>query len=207
MCTYMCACECVCVRVSVLYGLRVCVRTYSTAREYLSAHRCIVRVRVRLTMVTIRAIPSRLYSAGPTISAAVCLILSDGDGQEITAIDNAIHSGVFPNAKRRRGVWHLVHQAIVKEFGSGAFDDENLQIVKAWCMQLARNTETEAEATESLAELRAWVGRNFDTVAHRSFLSSSSSKRAMLESSDDWNDDRSDDYDHEGAMMERSDDG
>ena len=107
------------------------------------------------------AIPSIL---GDSASAG-SVIISDGDGQEIIAIDDAIRSGIFPNATRLRCFWHLVHQALARIFGLGQYDSDQMQVVRLWLNELAYNVETEEEFEISYTKLQQWIEVNMDTGA------------------------------------------
>jgi len=100
---------------------------------------------------------------GERVLNVTATILSDGDGQEIDAIDAAIKDGPIVNATRKRCFWHLVHQALMKKFGNGSYDSDLFKTIRYWLNEFAQNVETESEYISSYAALKKWVRDNIDS--------------------------------------------
>ena len=62
------------------------------------------------------------------ILSKIRIVITDGDSQEFSQVDNAIES-VIPNAKRVRCGWHIVHKSFEKYIDT-TFPDISTSIVK-----------------------------------------------------------------------------
>ena len=75
----------------------------------------------------------------------VCLIVTDGDSQEYTQLDDAINV-IFTNAKRRRCGWHIVRNFDdAVRMGRNASQKVIADVVKNWLYSLMKDVETEDE--------------------------------------------------------------
>jgi hypothetical protein len=73
---------------------------------------------------------------GQTILSYVHLITSDGDDTLINVIDNAIKTGCFCNAVRRRCFWHMVNEKYTKLYGRKAIQDQSIGPTVLQCVKL-----------------------------------------------------------------------
>jgi hypothetical protein len=79
----------------------------------------------------------------------VKLIITDGDSQETTQIDNAIKANVYGGAMRRRCGWHIIEKGSTVHLRSsikGKKFQEIVSIMKIWVQEsLMKDVETEDE--------------------------------------------------------------
>lgn len=101
---------------------------------------------------------------GAPVCGAVTVIISDGDPNEIQAIDASIKLGLFPNAKRKRCFWHLAYQELAKTFGVGTFDSLEMSVIRRWLNELAYTVEKKEQFQISSTALVHWIRDNYDVT-------------------------------------------
>ncbi|KAG7348387.1 MULE transposase domain containing protein [Nitzschia inconspicua] len=101
---------------------------------------------------------------GKTTCERIRLVITDGDSQELTQLDDAI-SSVFTKCVRRRCGWHIIHQGWKQHVGSLGRSEEAKEIAKrirSWLYSFMKSIESLDEYQASKALLLSYV--NSDEV-------------------------------------------
>ncbi|KAG7354809.1 MULE transposase domain containing protein [Nitzschia inconspicua] len=101
---------------------------------------------------------------GKTTCERIRLVITDGDSQELTQLDDAI-SSVFTKCVCRRCGWHIIHQGWKRHVGSLGRSQEAKEIsqrIRSWVYFFMKSIETLDEYQASKALLLSYV--NSDEV-------------------------------------------
>ncbi|KAG7360933.1 MULE transposase domain containing protein [Nitzschia inconspicua] len=96
---------------------------------------------------------------GKTTCEQIRLVITDGDSQELTQLDDAI-SSVFTKCVCRRCGWHIIHQGWKRHVGSLGRSQEAKEIsqrIRSWVYFFMKSIETLDEYQASKALLLSYV--------------------------------------------------